>query len=95
MIRSSKTKQSIAEADSISNVNDTAIPLTVSIEDKWRAVNGTIITHENPTGFNYKNNQTEIIPKPLNLTTSHPADDGAWTWDVPGHSITVLQFELS
>jgi alpha-N-arabinofuranosidase len=76
-------------------VNATAVPLEVTLESKWKSVNGTIITHPDPNGFNYKNNQTAIVPEALKLGgASKPPKKGAWTWSVPAYSITVLQFDL-
>ncbi|OWP02904.1 hypothetical protein B2J93_3484 [Marssonina coronariae] len=78
------------------NINSTLIPLTVELETSWSSVNGTILSSEDPNGYNYKNNATAIIPRPLNLTSTKPAGDGngSWTWDVPAYSVTVLQFNL-
>ncbi|KAL3425240.1 alpha-N-arabinofuranosidase A [Phlyctema vagabunda] len=75
------------------NIANTSISLTVELETAWSSVNGTIITGPDPNGFNYRNNQTAIVPIPLNLTSSTPSVDGEWTWNVPSYSITVLEFK--
>lgn len=69
-------------------------PLSVALEAAWSAVNGTIITDNDPNGFNYKDNQTAIVPVPLNLTSTSRAVGQAWNWTVPAYSINVLQFNL-
>lgn len=49
------------------------------------------------SGFNYVNNQTAIVPFPLGGNgTALPAksSNGSFIWNVPLHSITVLQFDL-
>lgn len=70
-------------ADDGSNVNATTVTLNVALESTWTTVNGSIMTNADPNGFNYKNNATAITPQPLNLTSSKPASDGSWIWDVP------------
>lgn len=66
-----------------SNYNSTVVPLSVDLESPWTSVNGTIMSNEDPNGFNYKNNATAITPLPLKLTNSAPLGNGSWTWDVP------------
>lgn len=76
-----------------SNAANATSPLTVSIESAWSAVNGTIIIGE-LNGYNYLNNQTEVVPVPLNISSTAHAANESWAWDVPAYSITVLQFQL-
>jgi len=69
----------------------------VQLESAWTAVNGTIINSDDndPNGYNYKNNQTAIVPRPLNLSSPSCPENSVWKWDVPPYSITVLQFDLA
>ena len=51
-------------------------------------------TNDDLRGFNYRNNQTAIVPVPADLKGAS-SDNGAFTWDVPKWSVTVLQFDLN
>jgi alpha-N-arabinofuranosidase len=78
-----------------SNIASASVPLDVKLENSWRSVNGTIIMGTDPNGFNYKNNATALIPNPLQLEgNTRPGRGGDWKWNVPGYSITVLQFNV-
>lgn len=50
-------------------------------------------TSPNPTGYNYLNNQTAIVPVPI-AGLSVGGANGAFQWGVPAFSISVLQFDL-
>jgi len=76
------------------NIANVSVPLQVTLESQWDEVNGTIITGPDPNGFNYKNNQTALIPVPVDLSASTTSTNGSWSWNVPAYSITVLQFNL-
>ncbi|CZT42944.1 related to Probable alpha-N-arabinofuranosidase A [Rhynchosporium secalis] len=78
----------------IINTNGTMVSLTVDLEHKWATVNGTILSAPDKNNFNYKNNATEILPRPLNLTQNRADHNNGWTWNVPAYSITVLQFNV-
>ncbi|KAL2063106.1 hypothetical protein VTL71DRAFT_6178 [Oculimacula yallundae] len=78
----------------IINTNGTVVPLTVDLESEWTTVNGTILANPDPNGYNYKNNATAIVPRPLNLTENQADSTDCWRWNVPAYSITVLQFNL-
>lgn len=56
-----------------------------------------MMAHDDINAFNYVNNQTAVIPRPLGANgTALPAksSNGSFIWNVPIHSITVLQFDL-
>ena len=81
------------------NILGDSVPLTVNIPQPYHSVNGTILTAADLNSYNYVYNQTEVVPKPLNLTSAPPAygrHDGktSFQWDVPRFSLTVLQFDL-
>ncbi|GAB7352128.1 hypothetical protein MBLNU459_g2621t2 [Dothideomycetes sp. NU459] len=88
------------------NTLNASVPLTVDITQSFTSVNGTILTAVDLNSYNYINNQTEVVPVPLQLnsTTPSPGNGTAsygnstggseWSWDVPKFSITVLQFNL-
>ncbi|KAL1637860.1 hypothetical protein SLS56_000417 [Neofusicoccum ribis] len=79
------------------NAGNRTIPLSVSIDAAYSKFNGTIMQNDDINGFNYVNNQTAIIPRPLGANgTAVPAksSNGSFIWNVPIHSITVLQFDL-
>ena len=81
------------------NILGDSVPLTVNIPQPYHSVNGTILTAADLNSYNYVYNQTEVVPKPLNLTTG-PSSSGrhggqaAFQWNVPRFSLTVLQFDL-
>ncbi|KAK3066493.1 hypothetical protein LTR53_017133, partial [Teratosphaeriaceae sp. CCFEE 6253] len=70
-----------------------AIPLTVDITQSYKAVNGTILTAADLNSYNYVYNQTEVVPKPLDLSGAE-CGNASFQWDVPRWSLTVLQFDL-
>lgn len=74
------------------------MPLTVNIPQPYHSVNGTILTGADLNSYNYVYNQTEVVPKPLNLTNAPSAYgtgyNSSFKWDVPRFSLTVLQFDL-
>ncbi|KAI9689643.1 MAG: hypothetical protein M1820_010141 [Bogoriella megaspora] len=75
------------------NSGNQTVPLDVNIDAGYSSVNGTIITNDDPNGFNYRNNMTAIVPQPLNISSAaYGAGNGAFKWQVPAWSITVLQF---
>lgn len=82
----------------IINSGNTTLPLTVSLDTAYKGVNGTMLQSDDPNAFNYVNNQTAVVPHPLNLTAGSgyglPNDNknGSFMWQVPKFSITVLQF---
>ncbi|KAL0259617.1 hypothetical protein SLS55_005354 [Diplodia seriata] len=79
------------------NAGNQTMPLSVAIDAAYSKVNGTIMQHDNINGFNFVNNQTAIVPYPLGANgTALPAksSNGSFIWNVPIHSITVLQFDL-
>lgn len=91
----------------IINTLNASVPLTVDITQSFTTVNGTILTAVDLNSYNYVNNQTEVIPVPLQLNSTTPSAGNAtapygnssssgseWSWDVPKFSITVLQFNL-
>jgi len=75
------------------NSGNTTVPLDVVIDAAYSGVNGTIITYPDLNGYNYLNNQTAIVPKPIEGLSSH-SGNGSFEWDVPKFSISVLQFDL-
>ena len=87
----------------INILNDT-VPLTVNLPQPYRSVNGTILTAPDLNSYNYIHNQTEVVLRPLNLTTPAPSaygyggngasNNGSFQWNVPRYSSTVLQFDL-
>ncbi|KAI9814218.1 MAG: hypothetical protein M1827_003384 [Pycnora praestabilis] len=76
------------------NSGNNTVPLSVQLDQPYTNVNGTIITNPDPNAYNYRNNQTAIIPTPLSLSLATQSGGMNFTWDVPGFSITVLQFDL-
>jgi len=76
------------------NSGNSSVPLTVGLEQAYSGVNGTIITADDPNAFNFRNNQTAVVPVPLDLSGS-TSSDTSFSWSVPSWSITVLQFNLS
>ena len=85
----------------INILNDT-VPLTINLGQSYIGVNGTILTAADLNSYNYIYNQTEVVPKPLNVSgsgSSGPAgygggNNGSFNWEVPRFSLTVLQFDL-
>jgi hypothetical protein len=58
-----------------------------------RSANIEIQTNPNLGGFNYLNNQTAIVPRPLSF--ARPTNAGnTFRWSVPKYSINVLQFDI-
>jgi len=78
------------------NTLGTSVPLTVNIPQPYHSVNGTILTGADLNSYNYIYNQTEVVPKPLNLTNAPSTYGGnaSFQWSVPRYSLTVLQFDL-
>lgn len=60
----------------------------------FSSVNGTIISAPDVHAFNFVNNQTEVVPKPLALPASVAPNQTKFDWQVPAYSITVLQFQV-
>lgn len=88
---------SLIRAIQVINAGNRTLPLSVSIDAAYSKVNGTIMQNGDINGFNYVNNQTAIVPFPLGGNgTALPAksSNGSFIWNVPLHSITVLQFDL-
>ncbi|KAL1982903.1 hypothetical protein VTN96DRAFT_755 [Rasamsonia emersonii] len=77
----------------IVNSGNSSIPLTINLDQAYKGVNGTILTHPNLYGFNYLNNQTAIVPVPANITSPSKSQN-RFDWDVPKYSVTVLQFDI-
>ena len=53
------------------------------------------VSQTNPDilGFNFINNQTAIVPVPIEGLTVTGSDSGSsMNWDVPAHSINVIEF---
>jgi len=80
--------------DRASNTGNSSVSLSVALETPFNGVNGTIISGPDPHAFNYKNNQTGIVPVALNITSNSRKAGEDWAWDVPAFSITVLQFNI-
>ncbi|KAF2087112.1 glycoside hydrolase family 51 protein [Saccharata proteae CBS 121410] len=74
------------------NTGNQTVPLTVSFDTAFSSVSGTIITADDPNAFNSVDDQTAVVPRPLNLTAG--GGNGSFVWGVPGNSITVLQFGI-
>jgi alpha-L-arabinofuranosidase len=69
------------------------VPFQLRIDTGYSTVNGTILSSEDPNAFNFRNNQTAIVPKPLDIPASATKNkNGAFKWQVPAWSITILQF---
>ena len=75
------------------NAGNKTVPLTVDIDTDWSSVNGTILTAPDLNDFNFRNNQTAVVPKPLDLPSNATTSNGTFVWNVPAFSITVLQFD--
>ncbi|KAI9759757.1 MAG: hypothetical protein M4579_002142 [Chaenotheca gracillima] len=82
----------------IVNAGNTTTPLTVEFDQPYQHMNGTILTSGDQNDFNFRNNQTAVMPKPLDMANSSTgsASNGSadFDWNVPAFSITVLQFSL-
>lgn len=75
------------------------MPLNVEIDAPYSRFNGTTITHSNINAFNFHDNKTEVIPKPIDFSNgsgrgNYSLGNGSFFWKVPSYSITVLQFDL-
>ncbi|KAF1991766.1 glycoside hydrolase family 51 protein [Aulographum hederae CBS 113979] len=77
------------------NANATAVPLEVHIDAAWSTVNATILTSPDVDISNSRDELTAIVPKPVVFPEGLRAGNGSFTWDVPGFSITVLQFNTN
>lgn len=75
------------------NAGNSTVPLSVALDTTYSSVNGTILTAPDPNAFNFRNNQTAVVPRPLNLTAP-VAGNGSFVWNVPAYSITVLQVDV-
>ncbi|KAI9806545.1 MAG: hypothetical protein M1833_003732 [Piccolia ochrophora] len=75
------------------NAGNLTVPLDVDLDSPYNNVNGTILTGE-LNDYNYKNNQTAVVPRPVNYTGETSNSDGVFSWEVPPYSLTVLQFDL-
>jgi len=84
----------------IVNAGNTTQSLSLQVDTPFVSVNGTIL--EPPTAgdlnaFNYFNNKTAIVPKPImglqNITHGLNSSEGL-TWTVPAYSVSVIQFDL-
>jgi len=74
------------------NTGNSSIPLTLNLDSSYSSVNGTILTSAQLTDYNYLGNQTAVVPAPI---SDLPSTSGAtFTWNVPDHSVNVLQFNL-
>ena len=70
-----------------------SVPLSVNLGASWESVNGTMMQNDNLHAFNSVENMEAVVPKALDIPSS-PSGNGAFSWDVPKFSITVLQFDL-
>jgi len=77
----------------VTNTLNQSIPLTVTLDAAFKSVNGTILTAVDLNSFNFIQNQTEVVPAPINFTAGY-SGAGDWTWSVPKFSVSVLQFDL-
>lgn len=84
----------------IINAGNTTQTLGLSFDAPFSRVNGTILqppTAGDLNAFNYRNNATAVMPKPLSFTTSlglYASNSTRFNWVVPAYSITVLQFQV-
>jgi alpha-N-arabinofuranosidase len=77
------------------NSGNQTVPLSVDIDATYFSVNGTILTNPDLQGFNYFNNQTAIVPRPIEgLMSNSTSGNGTFQWSVPAYSVSVLQFDL-
>lgn len=77
------------------NTLNMTVPLSVEIPNGFEGVNGTIITDRNASRFNYIGEPDAVVPRSVDLGESEVAkENGSFGWDVPGFSITVLQFDV-
>ena len=74
------------------NTLNKTVPLTVDLDVTFSDVNGTILTNEDINAFNYRDNRMAVVPVPLTLPPTN--NQSKFDWQVPAHSITVLQFDL-
>ncbi|KAL9111959.1 MAG: hypothetical protein Q9227_003579 [Pyrenula ochraceoflavens] len=78
------------------NTASTPIPLSATLNTPYSSVNGTILTNPDLNAFNYKNNQTAVVPVPFTPGSSAAGNStggtGNFEWDVPAFSISVVQF---
>ena len=74
-------------------VNTAATPVTLDVQfDRpYSAVNGTILTDADLDAFNYKDNATAVVPVPVAFGAE--GTPSSFSWDVPGWSVSVLQFD--
>jgi len=77
----------------VTNTLNQSIPLTVGLDAAFKSVNGTILTAADLNSYNYINNQTEVVPAPINFNGSY-SGAGDFKWSVPKFSVSVLQFDL-
>ena len=75
------------------NIGNGSVALGLDIDTSYSRVNGTILTAPDPNYYNYINNQTAVIPTPINISSTG-SPDGKFMWKVPRFSISVLQFDL-
>lgn len=84
----------------IINAGNATQPLGLTFDTPFTRVNGTILEPPTPgdlNAFNYRNNATAVVPKPLSFGTSlgpYQANATRFSWEVPAYSIVVLQFQV-
>ncbi|GAB7364183.1 hypothetical protein MBLNU230_g4734t1 [Neophaeotheca triangularis] len=77
------------------NTLNSSVPLSVDFDCSWHNVNGTIITASDLNAYNFINNQTEVVPAPIEIDQDAVRGEaGVFQWEVPRWSINVLQFQL-
>lgn len=78
----------------VNTLNGT-VPLSVEIPGGFQNVNGTIITDRNFSRYNYIGEPDAVVSRSVDLSGSEVVrGNGSFGWDVPGFSITVLQFDV-
>ncbi|KAL9595196.1 MAG: hypothetical protein Q9219_006590 [cf. Caloplaca sp. 3 TL-2023] len=76
------------------NTLNITVPLRVDLDVGFSGVNGTIITDQNVSRYNYVGEPDAVVPRPVELSGSEVMGNGSFEWSVPAFSITVLQFDL-
>lgn len=76
------------------NSGNMTVPLTLNLDATYTGVNGTILTDPDLNAFNFRNNQTAVVPVPVTGLPAMGSGAKNFSWDVPAYSITVLQFDM-
>jgi alpha-L-arabinofuranosidase len=67
--------------------------LTINLDVPYGSVNGTVLTAKNIADFNFLGHMNDVVPRPLTFADVR-TDSDSFEWNVPGISVTVLQFDL-